>query len=311
MDNRGNSFELEDAGEGNYRVWIGQEYLEPGTAYKVTVTTPSGEQIESAYDTLTQGASLGSVYYQIEDIPTGNPDIMERHMQFYVDLDAPESASRFYKWDVVETWEFHSRRPAEYYYDGKFHQLIPPDYSKMVCWGTVRVKEVFVLSTKGLAHNKYQKQPMHFVDGNTSRLGIQYSFLVSQQSLSQAAFNYFETVKTNNAGFAGLYEQQPFSIKGNMVNLTHPEMDVLGYFYATTESSRRYFYKDVEGMELDFWDGCTEDHLPLTGWAGYKKIDYPVYYYYTESGELLILSDVCIDCRLRGGTLTKPDFWPE
>jgi hypothetical protein len=86
---------------------------------------------------------------------------------------------------------------------------------------------------------------------------------------------------------------------------------VLGYFYAATTSSKRYFYHDIEGLELDFWNGCTEDPLPLTGWEGYKGKNFPVYYYYTYEGALLILSDPCIDCRLRAGTLTKPDFWPQ
>jgi hypothetical protein len=90
-----------------------------------------------------------------------------------------------------------------------------------------------------------------------------------------------------------------------------PEKDVLGYFYATTESSKRYFYQDIEGLELDFSNRCGEYSLPMTGWGGFKKWDYPVYYYYTESGALLILTDPCIDCRLGGGTLLKPDFWPQ
>jgi hypothetical protein len=276
----------------------------------VSVTTPEGERIESAYDTLLAGASIDTVYYEIEEIPTNDPDINSIIMQFYTDLNATESESRFYRWEIRETWEFHSARPGEYYYDGKFHELIPPDISKMVCWSNQQVKNIYTLSTKTLSQNAFNKFPLHYIDGHTSRLGILYSILVTQQSLSESAYNYFEVVRTNSAGFGGLYEKQPFSIKGNLVNLTHPEKDVLGYFYATTESSKRYFYQDIEGLALDFSDNCIEESLPLTGWGGYEKWDYPVWFYYTEEGALVILSDLCIDCRLRGGTLVKPDFWP-
>jgi hypothetical protein len=180
----------------------------------------------------------------------------------------------------------------------------------MVCWTNKMVKDVFLLSTNKLSQNLSLKNPLHFIDGHTSRLSILYSILVTQQAITESTYNYFEVVKSNSSGFGGLYEQQPFSIKGNLVNLTSPGKDVLGYFYACSESSRRYFYHDIEGLELDFWDNCTEGPVPMTGWGGFKPHQYPIYYYYTQSGELLILSNECVDCRVRGGSLTKPEFWP-
>lgn len=309
-DNKGNIFTLSELKAGSYQAWIGQEYLQTGTAYMVSVRTPAGDRIESAYDTLIESAPLDSVYYAIEEIPTTDPDIYKHNMQFYVDLVGDVFQSKYYKWEVKETWEYHSPHPLEYYYDGKWHDVIPPDYSKMVCWTNKMVKDVFLLSTKKLSQNLSLKNPLHFIDGHTSRLSVLYSILVTQQALTESTYNYFDVVKANSSGFGGLYEQQPFSIKGNLVNLTSPGKDVLGYFYACSESSRKYFYQDIEGLELDFWDNCTESHLPMTGWAGFKPHQYPIYYYYTESGELLILSDECVDCRVRGGSLTKPEFWP-
>jgi hypothetical protein len=311
FDNKGNIFSLDEVKPGSYQEWISQEYLVAGTAYMVTVITPEGERIESAFDTLTQGASLDSVYYLIEDVPTTDPEIFLRGMRFYVDLKGTESESRNYKWEIKETWEYHSRHPLEFYYDGKFHDVLPPDYSKFVCWTNIMVKDIFLVSTRNNSQNIFLKFPLHFIDGHTSRLGILYSILVTQQALSESTYNYFEVVRTNSAGFGGLYEKQPFSIKGNLVNLTSPDKDVLGYFYAAAESSKRYFYKDIEGLGLDFWDYCNEDPLPLSGWQGFKKYQYPVYYYFNEAAALRILSPECIDCRLRGGTTTKPDFWPQ
>jgi hypothetical protein len=310
QDDEGNQYLFKEVTSGSYRAWIGQEHLVPGTAYMVTVITPGGELIESAYDTLTVGATLDSVYYFIEDVATSDPGVFARRMQFYVDLNAIEYDARNYKWEIKETWEYHSARPLEFYYNGKFHEVRPPDYSKMICWTNTMVKEVFLVSTMNSSVNVVHKHPLHFIDGHTSRLSVLYSILVTQHSISESTYKYFEVVKSNSGGFGGLYEHQPFSIRGNLVNKTNPEKDVLGYFYACSESSKRYFYHDVEGIELDFWDQCNEGPLPLSGWAGFMKAQYPVYYYYNESGALRILNDDCVDCRVRGGTLTKPDFWP-
>jgi hypothetical protein len=277
----------------------------------VKVHTPENEVIESLYDTLLQGAPLDSVYYFVEDVPTSDPSVYLRGMQFYVDLDAPDAVCRNYRWEVWETWEFHSAHPVEYYYDGDFHQVIPPDYSNSVCWGNGLVKNVYTLSTKSLSENVFIKYPLHFVDGHSSRLGILYSIFVSQLALSVNAYNYWEQVRVNNSEQGGLYEQQPFTIKGNLVNVTNPDKDVLGYFYAASESSRRYFYKDIEGLEIDFSNHCNEDILGIGGWRGYTKYEYPIYYYFNSQNGLRILNKECVDCRLMGGSTVKPDFWPQ
>jgi len=308
-DDKGNSFQLNEYGPGTYHIWLGGENLVPGTSFMVRVTTPSGEIIESSYDKMEQGPPLDSVYYIIEEIPTTNPEVFLMGMQFYVDLHAENITCRNFKYEVVQTYEYHAAHPFEYYYDGEFHQIDPPDYSNKVCWITGQVKNVYTLSTVDLSQNAYFKFPLHFVDGHTQRLGILYSILVRQLALSDEAFYYWEQIRVNSHELGGLYEKQPYAIKGNLINLTHPEKDVLGYFFAASESSRRYFYQDIEGLELDFDDFCYEEPLGRMGWREFFPRDYPVYYCFTIDG-LRILNPECIDCRLLGGTTTKPDFWP-
>ncbi|NQV03618.1 MAG: DUF4249 family protein, partial [Bacteroidia bacterium] len=171
LDDKSNVFLLEEYEPGQYQVWMGQEYLTTGTSYQVRVTTPGGEELVSGFDRMSPGPELDSVYYLLEDIPTPNPDINLRVMQFYVDLDAEGDYSQYYKWEVVETWEYHAAHPAEYFYDGRLNQIIPPDYSNKVCWITGLVKNIFTISTKSLAQNIYNHYPLQHIDGHTSRLG--------------------------------------------------------------------------------------------------------------------------------------------
>jgi hypothetical protein len=310
LDDKGNVFPMDEYLPGHYQVWMGHEYLTPGTSYKVSVSTPGGEELESGSDMMPNGPSLDSVYYLIKDVPTAVPGTSSRIMQFYVDLNAIGDFSRFYKWEVEETWEYHAAYPFENYYDGTFHQIIPPDYSNKVCWGGGMVKNVYTISTKNLSQNIYKQYPLHAIDGHSSRLGVLYSMLVRQLALSEKAYNYWEQLRINSNEQGGLYEKQPLAIKGNMLNVSNPEKTVLGYFYAAAESSRRYFYHDVEGIDLDFSNGCVESGLPIGGWKFFGSSDYPVYYV-IRSGNVIVLTSECIDCRLRGGTTIKPDFWPK
>jgi hypothetical protein len=310
LDDKGSVFPLVEYQPGKYHVWIGQEYLVHGTSYKVTVTTPDGQELASEFDPMPSGPPLDSVYYAIKDMPTSDPGTSLRVMQFYVDVNAAAgNFSRFYKWDVEETWEYHAAQRIQYYYDGHVEQVSPPDYSKFTCWKTRLVKNVFTLSTKNLSQNIYTQYPLHSIDGQTSRLSIMYSILVKQLALSEGAYNYWEQLRINSNEQGGLYEKQPLAVKGNITNLSKPEIDVLGYFYTSSESSRRYFYHDVEGIELDFDNGCHEYALGMGGFSNIYTWEYPAYFYYSQEG-IKTLDIECVDCRKLGGKTEKPDFWP-
>jgi hypothetical protein len=310
LDDKGNNFPLTESGAGRYRAWMRQIDLMPGTSYRVQISTPDGEELESGFDQLLKCPPIDSVYYLINDMPTPDPGMNHKVMQFYVDVNAAGDYSQYYKWEIEETWEYHAAHPAQYYYDGTLHEIIPPDYTNNVCWVTVPVRNVFTVSTKNLAQNSYKKYPLQYVDGQSARLAFGYSILVSQYALSEGAYNYWEKLRVNSNEQGGLYEKQPVAIKGNVLNLSNPEKDVLGYFYAVSVSSRRYFYHDVEGIELDYYNGCSEEPLGKFGWKEIFPWEYPVYYYFNEHGFLLLLGIECVDCRRSGGTIVKPDFWP-
>ncbi len=310
IDDKGNSFSLDEYKPGQYHVWMGKEYLSAGTSYQVRVITPEGEELVSGFDRMQACPPVDSVYYYVKDIPKYNPPGTARVMQFYVNLNAIGSYSQYYKWEVVETWEYNVAHPVEYYYDGDFHQIYPPDYSNYTCWTTNFVKNVFTISTKNLTQNIYKQYPLHYIDGRSSRLGILYSILVNQFALSEEAYNYWEQLRINSNEQGGLYEKQPLAIKGNMQNMSVPDKDVLGYFYAASVSSRRYFFQDIPGFEITYNDYCAGEPLGLMGWREFYPSEYPVYYYFNEGGALRTLSHECVDCRLGGGITVKPDFWP-
>lgn len=310
LDDAGNTFPAEESEDGYYRAWIDQQYLNPGTAYQVKVQAPDGTLLESSFDTMMACPPLDSIYYIIEDKPTYDPAVYDRGMQFYVDIDARGYQSQYFQWEVEETWEYHSPHLLENYYDGQMNTVFPPDSTLYACWEYYRVPEVFNVSTEGLTGNAYYRLPLHFVDGSTDRLSVLYSMLVKQYALSEGAYYYWEQLRVNSTREGSLYEKQPFSVRGNIRDVNDPSQEVLGYFYAGAEVERRYFYQDVQEVPLDFIDVCQDDPLGRMGWKEYSPKDYPVYYYRNQYHAIRVLSSECVDCRLRGGTLEKPDFWP-
>ena len=310
IDDKGHTFPMGDEGNGNYNNTIDPVFLQPGIAFKIEVTTPEGDYIASDFDTLTRGPAMDSVYY-IREEKLYNPAAPSVFgIQFYLDLNAAPTDSRYYRWDVIETWEYHADYPLEWYYDGTVHHVTPPDSSRMVCWRTLRVPDIFTLTTDNLAENKYDQYRLHFVSNLTTRLAYGYSLLVRQFALSRAAFTYYENLRVNSNPQGGLYDKQPLAIQGNLHNMTHPEKDVLGYFSASTARSKRIFVYPIPDLPLMYDTYC--DPIPLrNGLKTIKPNDYPAYLLGNSQGySLTWMDNECVNCLILGGINVKPDFWP-
>jgi len=310
-DDQGHRFPMADSANGTYHGWIDTKHLAPGSSFMVEVLTPDGSKIVSDFDNFSSCPKVDSLYYIRKDVLTSDPLHPQQGIQFYVDLNGENTDSRYYRWDAVETWEYHSEYPIEWFYDGnKEIHIFPPNYSLSTCWKTILVGTVFTLSTKNLAENKYQQQPLHFVDNTTQRLLYGYSLLVNQYSLSEAAYKYWNMLRINSTEAGGLYERQPMASKGNLHNLTHPDQDVLGFFGVSSVNSKRIFIKKVENLDVEYLSNCFPAPMSGWGWDDYLHIPKPIYFLRGSKGGTLIMNKECVDCTALFGKTVKPYFWP-
>jgi hypothetical protein len=309
-DDSGQTFSASENRPGEYRAWMEKQDLSAGKSFKVTVITPNSDTLESDYDRMPECPPVDSVYYQRKDIPSNEPQNYTKGIQFYLDIDGKNTGSQFYKWDLTETWEYHSQYPIEWYYIGRVMHVYPPDYSKFVCWRTQPVNELFLLSIKNLTQNSYNSQPLMYLDNRSARLLFGYSLLIRQFAISEAAFAYWDELRSNGTDQGGLYEKQPLSVAGNMHNLTEPDKPVLGFFSAAGISTKRLFISKVDNLTMEYEIPCYPQELT----DGFKRIsyyNYPAYLMGDKSGyQMIWLNDECVDCEAAGGSITKPEFWP-
>lgn len=310
IDDENHKFDLEEYEKGKYRVWMSKEYLVVGRSYKTKVVLPNGDVLESTFDKMPTGPEIDDVFFELKDLPTSEPDEWIKGIQYYTNLKANNEQSRFYRWQITETWEFHSAYPKEFYYDGQINHIDPPDYSDYYCWSTRVVDEIFTLSTQSLSENEYSRLPLHYVSNTTERLSVLYSFMLRQIAISEAAYIYWDQLRINNTIGQGLYASQPLAIKGNIVNTSNPDLEVLGFFQASSETSRRIFTSPVEDLELDFSNKCSPAVLRL-GLAEITPNMYPAWLMEDKGlPKMELMNYECVECTLRGGETEKPSFWP-
>lgn len=302
IDNEGNIFNLNEQGGGVYKVWIGKEYLYPGKSFQVNITTPTGVEIVSDFDKMTECPDVDSIYFTRKDMPTTNPSIMREGIQFYIDIDRKNTNSNFFRWEITETWEHHSSYPITWHKAGMGDELeTPPDYSRFTCWTTQVLNDVFTLSTDKVVQNTYNMKALHYVDNMSQRLTYGYSALVSQIALSEPAFIFWDKLRNNGDQQGGLTTSQPFSVRGNLKCITNPEIDVLGFFSASTVKTKRIFVRNIEDFHT-YIPQCVPPHIPL------PKEQYR--YLIEINGVKYILDIGCVECDYMSGTTRKPDFWP-
>jgi hypothetical protein len=292
---------------------VNPQYLVAGHVFRVSVITPDGDSIISDYDTLHQVPPVDSIHYSIKKV-TSSTGLSTQGLQFYVDLKGTNTDSRYYRWVIYETWEYHAAYPVEYYWSYGLipHHLFPPDSSRFTCWDTRKIPKIFTLSTDNLSQNTYNNFPLQYVDNTTQKLFNGYSILVEQIALSQTAYNYWNQLKTNSTQEGGMYEKQPVSIQGNLHDVTHPDKKVLGFFSAESASYKRIFISPVQGIVRKYVIPCSEvSPLPPLS-PNLPESAFPLYYRWNLAHDTIwLLHSTCVNCLLQGGDTIKPSFWPK
>jgi hypothetical protein len=309
VDSQDNIFQNNaPAQNGKYAIWIDPQFLYTGNAFKIIVQTPDNKIIESEFDTINPNPQFNEVYYVREDRPTSDPNVLEKGVQFKVDLIADNNYNRYFRWQIDETFEYRSAFPIQLFWYNGFQSYEYPDYSRFYCWKTNPVHAIYTVSTNGLSNNELKAYKLHFVNNESPRLQYIYCLKVSQFALSESYYNYLEKVRINTSEPGGLYETQPIAIKGNLICTSHPGTRVLGYFGAVSSQTKRFFFKNIENLSFDQSTCVPYEILPLV----FQRMEPNeiLYLIRMENGSLGSASESCFDCTFFGGTTEKPDYMP-
>jgi hypothetical protein len=308
IDEFDNAWHFRDLTGGIYRTSVPDEELIHGHNYKIRVITSDGNVYESDYEMLNSGIEVDSLYYDIEDKVDNISGEPYTGIQFFLDVKAGEEESRYFRWRIDETYEYTSFAPISYFYlDDSHTPILPADpWAVYRCWQGGEISGLFQSSTMNLFQNEKKRIHLNYVSALTERLRIKYSLQVKQYTLSEDAYNYFEQNRLATEEADGLYTRQPRQPITNIVNVDDESERVLGYFWASTQTSKRIFVPRIEEMEVPAEECAYWEYSDLEDGEG----PFPIYLFDDKnSGKLYVSSRDCFDCTRRGGSNTRPDYW--
>ncbi|MGM0641694.1 MAG: DUF4249 domain-containing protein [Thermotogota bacterium] len=276
---------------------------EVGHEYKLTIKTPNGSMYETDYITIIQPVKIKEINTKKYSEQADSKNGMLGY-QFYISTAIANKAESYFLWEMEETYEYTSDFPLYGIMEDGVMDKPKDRYKYYRCWKTQPVKQVFTANTLNLEAPVIKDLPLNFVSNQSKRLQYRYSMLVKQYTINKETYTYWNSMEELHEENNFINTQQPFQLRGNVYNSNNTDEAMLGYFKVASVDKKRLFVNYEEELDTD---PCNIN-FDLTGLhrMSYSK---SVYLGLEEDGRYGIVNKECVDCRLKGGKLTPPEFW--
>jgi hypothetical protein len=269
--------------------------------YRVHILTADGKEFASEYVPVKLTPPIDSVSWKFDN--TGGINV-------YVNTHDPTNSTQYYRWKYVSCWEHRSKDSSELIYENGALRYRNPEEEIYRCWNINTSGDIFIGSTAALSSDVVFEKKVAHIEYRSPEVRWVYSILVTQYALTKEAFEYWQNLEQNTEQMGTVFDPQPFAEFGNIHCITDPSEPVLGFISAcSTQQQRLYiFYLQVH-YPYDLPD------CPLVSVPGYQinevfsgHMFLPLRY--GPFGSVWAYKTECLDCRLQGGTNSKPPYMP-
>lgn len=288
--------------------------LKPDRQYQLRITTSQGREYASDLTPVVVTPPIDTLTFRVQS---------NGGIQIYVSTHDARNATRYYRWEYEETYQFTSAFESTIEYVPSTNRVRPRGASVFRCWRTEASTAILQGNTTQLTQAALVDYPLIRVLPSV-KLRIGYSLLVRQVGQTQAEYAYWETLRKNTENLGTVNDPLPARVTGNVHALTDAAEPVLGYVSVHSVTEKRLF---IDARQLPVpqpgsvlfdpayaFCGNTERVSVALGLLQFRLgASYPVLPVVSIlTGDTIaytVSSIDCVDCRQRG-TNVKPSFWP-
>lgn len=276
-----------------------------GNTYRLRVLTNAKEYVSDDVE-LKASPVLDSVSWRSD----------ERGITIYVDSHDVAGSTRYYQWIFNETWEYSADNFSTYNFIKATGQVTvrTPEEMVFICYNTQTSTKVLVSTTTSNTLDVVNDFPLHFIPVGSSKISRYYSIEVEQRALDEQAYTYWLNLQRTTENLGSLFDPLPSEVTGNVHNTQNSSERVLGYFTGGEIQRKRLFISrdELPTHMLMSSAPCEEVAIPVDKLKDYIGSEL---YLTGSTGQPVITAYFsaapgCVDCRLRGGVLQAPPFWP-
>ena len=306
---------LSETGKGRYV--SGPLGLDNMLKYRLRIKTSSGKEYLSDAVDVKSTPPIDSIGY------TAAKD----GVHLYSNAHDPNNNTRYYRWDYIETWQFHAKYESDYVTNGT--EIVPRDQRKLLysCYQTDTSSTIILNSSAKLAEDVIFQNPLTTIPSTSEKIETKYSILVRQYAITKEAFDFWQNLKKNTEQLGSIFDAQPSQISGNIHCTSNAAEPVIGYISASSMQTKRIFITNSQlpNYITTYPYQCEEDSLLYCRGPAPCKNEVQLYLINPNSGNIptrpvldsinptIILGyfatdRTCMDCTIRGFQ-KQPDFW--
>ena len=212
--------------------------VEPYSKYQLRVTSAQGTDYQSDYVELRQAPPITDVSVEPNALLTG--------LEVMVSSKDITNATRYYRWDYLETWEYTSPFRSDFKKVGP--QIIPRVEGEGIyrCYRTQPSTSIMVGTSVHLTDDVISDALLTTIPAGDPRTYVRYSVEVMQRAISRHEYDYLKQLQVSTESLGGLFDPLPSQVYGNMHNTQDNSVPVLGYFSAGSTQKFRKFYDHDE-----------------------------------------------------------------
>ncbi len=328
-DNNGDNFSFAQDDETGFYVSEQPFSAQPNVSYTLNITTQDGKRYTSSAVTIPSAVNIGEVYAERINNPTDNKD----GVQVLVDTEDPTGNAKYFRYEYEETYKIVAPNPSPFSAEivnynpssGTYDVILTPREPEEICYSTENSIGIIQTTTTELTENRVLRFPVKYLSKLDPKLQTRYSILVKQYVQSVEAYTFYKIVKELGSVESLLSQGQPGYVAGNMVSEANPNERVLGFFEASSMTSKRIYFNyedfglekppyfiECEPLLLDYNDNTILDDDPDEREIIYTYLTYFDYQVLslTQSTFYTIVQPECSACTSFSSNI-RPDFWED
>ena len=277
FDDSGHEVSLPAIGIGKYALTISPDFpgiqIEYGKSYGIRLEMLNGTRYESSLEPLQPAPKPIALTYESSVKHVIEPNGAEYnvpYLNFYLETNIDEPASgtpAILQLLLEQTTKFQ-------------------DTASHTCYRTQKINDNMIRLINGYDFKVDQVELLVYETTlNSGFSGDSYMHLI-QESLPVNAYTYFSSIQKVISRTGNMFEDPPGKVRSNIHNMSDPEEDVFGFFYAADSDTIRVFV-DASTLPPGITPYCVG-----SGQFGNSYISY------------------CQDCRIDpASTSVKPYYW--
>lgn len=246
-------------------------------------------------------------------------------VRIYVNTHDPQNQIKYYKWEFLETWEFHANYIPNIEYNitqSPGGTTITVGYKNIIdeslykCWQSSGSTSLLTGSTAKLSQDVIFENPLTLIPNASWKLGVLYSINVKQYAISKNNYDFLEKMKKNTESVGSIFDPQPSELKGNIHCISNPLEPVIGYVDASSAETMRLFISNNQVPDWGYNKIC--DQYEFKNVPDSVKFAYSQGFIPTMPSRMgvpgipyffAVYDRSCADCTVLG-TNNKPVYWP-